>query len=150
MTTAPTSSESLPEKAATKPKGPFPGRAALALLVWVVGVAPAAAGIKRCTIAAVFHVPCPGCGLTRSAHSLMDGHVIESLRMHPLLVPILLSNSLVALATIVATWKDGSPFYFYRDRLGRFTLWFVGIVYALAIIVWIARFFGLLGGPVPV
>jgi len=36
-----------------------------------------------CLSYVVFHVPCPGCGLTRSILALWHGHVVESLRLHP-------------------------------------------------------------------
>lgn len=118
--------------------------------MWSLAALPVVFGFKQCTVARVFHQPCPGCGLTRAAYLLMDGHVGASLHMHPLLVPILLGHFFFALSTVHATYVTGTPFYFYNERLGRFALWFLGIVYGLAIVLWIARFFGALGGPVPV
>jgi hypothetical protein len=126
------------------------GRASLVVFVWSLAVVPVALGVKQCTIAKVFHHPCPGCGLTRAANLMLDGHIGASLHMHPLVAPIIAGHIVVALATIHATWTTGTPFYFYQSKLGRAALWFIGIVYAAAILLWIARFFGALGGPVPV
>lgn len=132
------------------PGKPFLGRVALVVLVWSTAVVPVALGLKQCTIARIFHQPCPGCGLTRAAHLMMDGHVVASLSIHPLLVPVLLAHVLLAAATIHATWLRGTPFYFYRTPLGRWSLRILGFVYIAAILLWIARFFGALDGPVPV
>lgn len=123
---------------------------ALVLLVWSTAVLPVAFGFKQCTVARVFHQPCPGCGLTRAAHLFLDGQFAASLHMHPLVVPIIASHAILAVATVHATWTTGTPFYFYQTKLGRASLWFIGCVYGAAILLWIARFFGALGGPVPV
>lgn len=128
----------------------FAGRTALVVLVWSTAVLPVAFGFKQCTVARVFHQPCPGCGLTRAAHLFLDGQIAASLHMHPLVVPIILSHVVLAVATVHATWTTGTPFYFYQTKLGRASLWFIGCVYGAAILLWIARFFGALGGPVPV
>ncbi|CAN5762908.1 hypothetical protein BH09MYX1_BH09MYX1_14820 [soil metagenome] len=129
---------------------PFVGRAALTFLVWCLPVGQVALGLGACTFARVFHTPCPGCGLTRASRFLLQGDIVQSLHMHPMLVPIVLSNIVFALATVVSAWNSGSPFYFYRERFGKVALWVVGCVYGAAILLWIARFFGALGGPVPV
>ena len=36
----------------------------------------------------LFGVPCPGCGLTRAGVFFLRGNFADSLRMHPLLVPV--------------------------------------------------------------
>ena len=41
-----------------------------------------------CLFQAVFHVPCPGCGLTRSLKSIWTGDIVSSLRYHPLGIPL--------------------------------------------------------------
>ncbi len=41
-----------------------------------------------CYFRLLLHVPCPGCGLTRSLESLWHGHPLTSFRYHPLGIPI--------------------------------------------------------------
>ena len=134
----------------TEPPRRYLLRGAGVALVWVVGMLPAALGIQPCTFAALFHHPCPGCGLSRAAHLLLDGHVAESLRMHPFVVPLLAAHACVALATVRTTVLEGAPWMFFRDRLGRASLYFLGGVYVAMIVLWILRAFGLFGGSVPI
>jgi hypothetical protein len=126
-------------------------RAALAVaFVWTIAALPFALGAVRCPTAQLFHVPCPGCGMTRAFELLLAGSVGVSLRMHPLAVPSLLSQALLALATIVATFRFGAPWLLLRARWGRETIAFVIVVVAADVVLWIARALGAFGGPVPV
>ena len=43
-----------------------------------------------CLIRQVFHVDCPGCGIQRSFIALLQGHIYDSLRLYPALIPMLL------------------------------------------------------------
>jgi hypothetical protein len=125
-------------------------RAGGVLLLWVLAAVPLALGWQRCTFATLLHRPCPGCGMTRAVRLLQAGDVGASLRMHPLALPVVAAGALIALSTIWATLGAGTPLYFYRQRLGRSALVFAIAVYASALVLWIARWFGFLGGPVPV
>ena len=136
--------------ASTEPPRQHFLRGAGVALVWVVGMLPAALGIQRCTFAALFHHPCPGCGLSRAAHLLLEGHVVDSLRMQPFVVPLLAAHACVALATVRYTVREGAPWMFFRERFGRVSLYFLGAVYVAMIVLWILRAFGLFGGSVPV
>ena len=136
--------------AAAEPPRLYFWRGVLVAFIWIVGMLPAALGIQRCTFATIFHHACPGCGLTRAAHLLLDGHVIDSLRMHPFVVPLLAAHACVALATVRSTVLEGAPWTFFRERSGRAALYFLGAVYVAMTLTWILRAFGLFGGPVPV
>ena len=73
-------------------------RAATAALVagaWAMGAASLALGIPRCAVAAIFHEPCPGCGVTRALRLLAAGQVGASVRMHPLAIPALAAAVLI-------------------------------------------------------
>jgi hypothetical protein len=70
--------------------------------------------------------------------------------MHPLALPVLAAGSLLVLSTVVAALTIGTPFYLHRIRLGRVALGFAAIVYALAAALWVMRWLGYFGGPVPV
>jgi hypothetical protein len=125
-------------------------RAGGVLALWVLAALPVALGWQRCTFAAVLHRPCPGCGMTRAVRLLHDGDVAASVQMHPLALPVLAAGALLVLSTVWATLDAGTPVYFYRRRLGRLAIGFAVAVYAAALVLWILRWFGLFGGPVPV
>ena len=115
------------------------GALALALL---------AAPVKLCLVAAVLHVPCPGCGLTRAAFAMARGDFTRAFALHPLslvLVPALGWIGSVHAFRFVRTgnaWTDSRP-----------SPWSEGFLAAIALLlvaVWIARLFGLFGGPVSI
>ncbi len=43
-----------------------------------------------CIFRLIAGFPCPGCGLTRAAILLLRGHVMDSFKMHPMLIPFAL------------------------------------------------------------
>lgn len=138
-----------PSPSTTAPPRRYYFRGGLVAIVWMVGILPPALGIQPCTFASLFHHPCPGCGLSRAAHLLLEGHVADSLRMHPFLVPLLVAHACVAVATVRATILEGAPWTFYRERVGRASLYFLGGVYVAMIALWILRAMGLFGGSIP-
>ena len=105
---------------------------------------------QQCSVAAVWHRPCPGCGLTRATRLMLHGDVAGSLHMHPLAVPMILCWGAIALATVVSTWREGVPWQFHRSRLGRAALIATATAYVALVVVWALRERGLLGGPVSV
>jgi hypothetical protein len=125
-------------------------RAALTALVWAVSALPVLLGFQQCAIATLFHVPCPGCGMTRALRLLADGHAEASLRMHPLAVPVLAAGSLLILSTVWTALTIGTPFYIHQSRFGRAAIAFAILVYSLTTALWVARWLGHFGGPVSV
>ena len=125
-------------------------RTALVAVVW--GLVPLAVlgSSQPCSVAAVLHRPCPGCGLTRATLMLFHGDVTGSLHMHPLAVPMLLCWGAIALATLMATWNTGVPWSFYRSKLGKGAVVATLFTYVALVAVWVLREQGLLGGRVPV
>ena len=124
--------------------------AALVALVWAVAALPFVIGAVRCPTAELLHYPCPGCGMTRAFHLLADGRVADSLAMHPLAVPTAFVQVALALATVAATLRLGAPWALVRTSWGRVATGAVVLVIAADVVLWIARAFGALGGPVPV
>lgn len=45
----------------------------------------------HCPIRAITGIPCPTCGFTRAALALLQGDIVRSLRIHPMLLPVLVS-----------------------------------------------------------
>jgi hypothetical protein len=126
------------------------GRAAVVALVWGISVVPVALGAARCPIAALFRVPCPGCGMTRALRLLAAGRLDASLRMHPLAAPVLVAGGLLMASTVWATVTVGSPIRLHRSRAGRVALAVAIVVYGAVLALWVLRWLGYFGGPVPV
>jgi hypothetical protein len=88
--------------------------------------------------------------MTRALRLLAQGHVEASLQMHPLAVPVLAAVSLFVASTVWTTFATGSPVTVYQNRFGRVAIGLLAVVYVAAIALWILRWFGFFGGPVPV
>ena len=61
-----------------------------------------------CLLASTTGIPCPGCGWTRAFLALLDGDIVESLRLYPLLIP-----SIVFICSYAVLWL-------VRDKMPRF------------------------------
>ncbi len=131
-------------------KLPNAARSALVALAWATVPLTVLLSKQSCSVATVFHRPCPGCGLTRATLLMMHGHVGESLTMHPLAVPMIACWAAIALATIRATWRDGVPWFFFRERFGRLAVYATSVAYVALIALWALREFGFCGGRVPI
>jgi hypothetical protein len=88
--------------------------------------------------------------MTRAIRLLAEGKVGASLRMHPLAVPVLIAGSLLVLSSVWATLAVGSPMRLHRSWFGQAAIAAAIVVYAAAFVLWILRFLGHFGGPVPV
>jgi hypothetical protein len=111
----------------------------------VLALAVLASPVKLCVVAALVHVPCPGCGLTRAAFAMARGDLARAFALHPL--SLVLCPMLAWIATSHAlryvrtgsAWTDAPT-----SRVRELTLAALAL---LLLVVWIVRFFGLLGGP---
>jgi hypothetical protein len=108
-----------------------------------------------CPLAGTFGIPCPGCGLTRATLALLHGDVHAALRFHPLvwlLSPLFIGFMAAALVELVrepaaATATPRPSFMRWNSR----AVSVVGAALLLTTLgVWLARFGGAFGGPVPV
>lgn len=102
-----------------------------------------------CPFATLTGRPCPGCGLGRATLALAHGSLSEAVSLHPL--------SPLVVPLVVGFTAYGAAAYLVRGRWpgleGRVAdrVALVGIALWVALLaVWLARFQGLLGGPVPV
>jgi hypothetical protein len=101
----------------------------------------------RCPIAAVTGHPCPGCGLTRAARLVLAGDFAAATAAHPLvwLVGPVVAGFLVVEIVGYARTKAWGASMRVRGAMAVM----VGTA-VLMFAVWVARFFGALGGPVAV
>jgi hypothetical protein len=125
--------------------------AVLAAVLGALGIA-VWSDFPLCPVAGTFGIPCPGCGLTRATLALLRGDVHAALHFHPLVW--LLSPLFVGFvgAATLELLRGPKPL----RRASRFN-WSSRGVSVLAIFVlvvsfgvWLARFAGYFGGPVPV
>ncbi len=104
-----------------------------------------ASDLLLCPIKLFFGFPCPGCGMTRATFALMHGHVLEALRLHPLvwLITPLVSWTLLRVTLVSAGVLSPRSF----DPMDRLPKWFWWASMALLLGVWVIRLAGGLGGP---
>jgi hypothetical protein len=104
--------------------------------------------IKLCLVAAVFHVPCPGCGLTRAAFALARGDLGAAYSLHPMSLVVIPFVTIVIGAHAVKYVRTGRA---WTDaRLSRATELLFAATALLLVAVWVARLYGFFGGPVAV
>ena len=123
------------------------------LVATFAGIFAAIVGFRMpfCPLASVVGVPCPGCGLTRATLALAHGELKHALELHPLVL-VLAPLFFWAMGSAAVGYVRGPQ----RARPAR--LWLasrpvtaLGSLLLLATLgVWVARFFGYFGGPVPV
>lgn len=105
--------------------------------------------IPLCPFALLTRQPCPGCGLTRATLALLGGHVHEAIHLHPLVFIVTPVIGVAFTYNALAYVRRGE--WFASERLGGRWITRAWIVLGVAMVtLWLARFFGALGGPVPV
>ena len=120
---------------------PVLGLVAIALaIVFVTSIPP------FCPMRMVLGIPCPSCGLTRATRLALGGHFSAATAMHPLWFVVLPFLAVVGAMQVRHQLKFGQ----LMPRSPRWISFAGGIVIALLVGVWIARFFGAFGGPVPI
>lgn len=126
----------------------------LALLTLLLGAFAIAVhtDFPLCPMASSFGIPCPGCGLTRATLALFRGDVRGALQLHPLvwlLAPLFVSFVGAATLELVRgpTPRPRKPRINWTSRSMNLA---ATALLVLTLSVWLARFAGYLGGPVPV
>jgi hypothetical protein len=123
-------------------------RALQALVVAVLATGVLGSGVIVCPVAIFAHQPCPACGLTRASRAILQLDLGGAFAIHPLVfvvLPMLGAWALLAAHAYVTTGRP-SP----SPRAGRIFAWALPILLAAMIALWIARFAGAFGGPMPV
>jgi hypothetical protein len=103
------------------------------------------APVPLCPVRTWMHQPCPGCGATRALLLAARGDLHGSLHLHPLALPAaaLMVPTLFFFARAIAR-DEPAPKLPKPLRLAWTAL------VTLLVLVWIARFFGMFGGPAPI
>ena len=100
----------------------------------------------RCPLYFLTGHPCPTCGITRATRLALAGDLAGATRMHPLVwlaVPVVVGLGTMELVTLVRTRRWGGA------RRVRGADGVMAGTAALLFALWIARFCGHFGGPVP-
>jgi hypothetical protein len=124
-------------------------RAARLGLVALAFTAAVVFDVPLCPFAILTRHPCPGCGLTRGTLALLHGHLGEALRFHPL-VPVIAPLVALALGWNAISYVRSGRWSAAEGVQGRWITRAVATLGVLMLAVWVARFLGALGGPVPV
>jgi len=125
-------------------------RALLHALVFVLLLIPPLAGAFRCPFALLFHAPCPGCGTTRALRGLYHLDFASMLRFNPVSPLVFAAGGLLAARSFVFIALDGDTRRVASGPFGRALIQSLLFAAALEIVVWITRWFGCFGGPVPI
>lgn len=67
------------------------------LICGIAGMVLQLCGIRPCLFYGLFHVPCPGCGITRSLICLVKGDVTGSLNYNPIGIGIVIYMAILFL-----------------------------------------------------
>ena len=144
----------------------FPRRSLVAALVLLPFAVAIFSSFPLCPMASLLGTPCPGCGLTRATLAALGGDFSLAFHIHPLvylMVPIyalavisLLISYLFGVRTLtggpaLAPNRSGDVTALSGSRrVDRAVTWIAGVCLVALLGVWLARFAGYFGGPVPV
>jgi hypothetical protein len=117
----------------------------IAVIAFVMG-----SGVVPCGFAQATHLPCPGCGSTRSVDALLHGDLAGAMRMNPFGPVMALMLALLSIDAFLVILRDGDTRRVGTTRSGRFLTRALVAIAVLEVLLWITRFFGAFGGPVPV
>jgi hypothetical protein len=108
------------------------------------------AGAVPCVFARVLHLPCPACGSTRAVLAFVRGDLDGVFRTNPLGPVAAVLLGVFAVQAVASVVRRGDFQAVGEGRIGAISKRALAAVVALEIALWIARFFGAFGGPVPV
>lgn len=92
-------------------------------------------------------MPCAGCGFTRALSLAVHGELAEATRLYPLWFVVAPLLGYVVLRDAIVYVRTGR---WGTTAMGPRARWVTLAVVVALVAVWIARFFGVLGGPAPV
>ena len=125
-------------------------RAAAAALGFAAAFALLYAGAFPCVFAKLTQHPCPGCGSTRSVLALLHGDLHGVLAFNPFGPAIAMLLGILGVQTLVSLLRWGDVRDAASGRMGDIMKRLLLVLAVLEVVLWIARFLGMFGGPVPV
>jgi len=105
--------------------------------------------IPICPSAVFLKFPCPGCGMTRATLALLHGDFAHAFHLHPLAIVITPLFGLYASAHTVSYIRHGQS-RVDESLTGKWVDRSLLLIMILMIALWVSRFFGAFGGPIPV
>ncbi len=108
------------------------------------------AGAVPCLFASVTHMPCPGCGSSRAVWALLHGDLSTVLRMNPTGPVVALILGILGALSLHSMLTTGDLKRFADSRVTKISNRVIIGLAVISFVLWTARFFGYLGGPVPV
>lgn len=145
-----TGRDEMPNANDASPKGPHVAATLATLAIGGAIAALLASASVPCAFARVLHQPCPGCGSTRAMLALARGDVAGAFVMNPA-APFMVGFAVILAGQgLSSMWTTGTFVGVGHGTLGRFAVRAMVACAVVQVLVWFARFFGFLGGPVPV
>lgn len=105
--------------------------------------------VPLCPLARFAHLPCPGCGLTRASLALLHGDLSTALSLHPL-APLVTPIVGVTMGAHLLSYVREGTLLSLEGKRARWANALLVATAAAMFCLWIARFLGAFGGPVPV
>jgi hypothetical protein len=93
-------------------------------------------GLPPCGFLALFHIPCPACGLTTSFAHLAHGSLGASLTAHPLGLPLFLTTAFVALRALFEAVRAQPSSHWLSNSRALACAW---LYTASLLLVWLVR-----------
>ena len=92
--------------------------------------------IYVCPFNYYFHIPCPGCGMTRAFKLILQGNILESLQYNLLALPLFIFIILFMIFLVVDIIKNQTEYLAYIERISqKYGVWIVLAV----LIVWMCN-----------
>ena len=92
--------------------------------------------IYVCPFNYYFHIPCPGCGMTRAFKLILQGNILESLRYNLLAIPLFIFIILSMIFLVVDIIKNQTKYLAYIERISqKYGVWIILAV----LVVWMCN-----------
>ncbi len=90
--------------------------------------------LVNCMIKQILHISCPACGFTRAFRAIINGNILEAIQYNLLSIPVFLFLLIVNCYLIYDIVKDKKKTDLFFERLGKFTIPIIVILFVNMII----------------
>ena len=92
--------------------------------------------IYVCPFNYYFHIPCPGCGMTRAFKLILQGNILASLQYNLLAIPLFIFIILSMIFLVVDIIKNQTEYLAYIERISqKYGVWIILAV----LVVWMCN-----------